>query len=56
MYKFNDMTDFDIQTDPGEIWEELNNFNSDYFESKLKLESNLEKQYIKLCLPGDESN
>jgi len=31
--KFNDMTDFDIQTTPGEVWEELNNFNADYFES-----------------------
>jgi hypothetical protein len=31
--KFNDMTDFDIQTTPGEVWEELNNFNADYFDS-----------------------
>ena len=31
--KFNDMTDFDIQTTPGEVWEELNNFNCDYFDS-----------------------
>jgi len=31
--KFNDMTDFDIQTSPGELWEELNNFNADYFDS-----------------------
>jgi len=31
--KFNDMTDFDIQTSPGEVWEELNTFNCDYFDS-----------------------
>jgi len=41
--KFNDMTDFDIQTTPGEVWEELNNFNADYFDSQLTLESNVEK-------------
>jgi hypothetical protein len=55
--KFNDMTDFDIQTTPGEVWEELNNFNADYFESQLTLEENSEKQYIKMTLPGkDEDN
>merc|ERR1712183_1083474 len=52
--KFNDMTDFDIQTTPGEVWEELNNFNADYFESQLALENNMEKQYIKLTLPANE--
>jgi len=52
--KFNDMTDFDIQTTPGEVWEELNNFNADYFESQLTLEENSEKQYIKMTLPGKE--
>ena len=48
------MTDFDIQTTPGEVWEELNNFNADYFDSQLTLENNAEKQYIKLTLPGNE--
>lgn len=33
MYKFNDMTDFDIQASPGTVWEELNNFNDDFFDS-----------------------
>jgi serine/threonine protein kinase len=41
--KFNDMTDFDIQTSPGDVWEELNNFNCDYFDSQLTLENNMEK-------------
>ena len=33
IYKFNDMTDHDIDVSPGLIFEELNNFNSDYFDS-----------------------
>ena len=33
IYKFNDMTDHDIDVSPGLIFEELNNFNSDYFNS-----------------------
>merc|ERR1712159_828681 len=52
--KFNDMTDFDIQTSPGDVWEELNNFNCDYFDSQLTLENNMEKKYIKLTLPANE--
>merc|ERR1711939_33855 len=52
--KFNDMTDFDIQTSPGDVWEELNNFNCDYFDSQLTLENNMEKKYIKLPLPANE--
>jgi serine/threonine protein kinase len=54
--KFNDKTDFDIETDPGRLWEELNNFNADYFESQLTLEENSEKQYIKMTLPGKEED
>jgi hypothetical protein len=52
--KFNDMTDFDIQTSPGDVWEELNNFNCDYFDSQLTLENNMEKKYIKMTLPANE--
>jgi len=37
------MTDFDIQSTPGVVWEELNNFNDDYFESQLTLENNMDK-------------
>ena len=33
MYKYNDMTDFDIQADPAVVWEEINNFNCEYFDS-----------------------
>jgi len=48
------MTDFDIQTTPGDVWEELNNFNADYFDSQLTLENNMEKKYIRLTLPANE--
>lgn len=36
--RFNDMTDFDIQVQPGVIWDELNNFNEDLFEQKFEIE------------------
>ena len=50
VYKFNDMTDHDIDVSPGFIFEELNNFNSDYFNSKLKIETNIEKKYIRMTM------
>lgn len=46
------MTDHDIDVSPGLIFEELNNFNSDYFESKLKIESNMDKKYIRMSMEG----
>jgi hypothetical protein len=55
-YAFNDMTDFDIDYEPGIIYEELNNFNTEYFESKLKIETNLEKKWIKMELDETEDN
>ena len=42
------MTDHDIDVNPSVIWEELNAFNSDFFDSKLKLELNFDKKYITL--------
>ena len=32
--RFNDMTDFDISVEPGVIWDDLNNFNTDYFDDQ----------------------
>ena len=46
LYKFNDMVDFDIDVSPGFFWEELQMFNIDLFEEKLKLDINMEKKYI----------
>lgn len=48
LYKFNDMNDHDIDVDPSVIWEELNVFNTDFYDQKLKLELDFEKKYIKL--------
>lgn len=50
------MTDFDIDYEPGVIHEELNNFNTEYFESKLKIETNLEKKWIKMEMGETEEH
>ena len=38
LFKFNDMTDHDIDVSPGDVWEQLQEFNCDYFDNQLKLE------------------
>ncbi len=53
-YKFNDQTDFDIDCEPGVIWDELNSFNTDIFDGKFRIESNLEKKWMKLSLEDKE--
>jgi hypothetical protein len=50
------MTDFDIDYEPGVIYEELNNFNTEYFDQKMKVESNLEKKWIKLEIDETEEH
>lgn len=50
------MTDYDIDYEPGVVFEELNNFNSEYFDSKMKIESNLDKKWIKLNVEESESH
>lgn len=47
-YKFNDMTDYDIDYAPGVVYEELNNFNETFYEKKLTIELNAEKKWIKI--------
>lgn len=39
-FKFNDMTDYDIDFAPGVIVEELNNFNEQFYEKKSTIEVN----------------
>ena len=56
LFKFNDMTDHDIEVTPGTIWEDLNEFNCEYFDNKLQLEQNFEKQYLKLRYEDPESS
>lgn len=41
---FNDMTDFDIDTSPADIWEKLQIFNEDFYNGNFKLEQNVEKK------------
>lgn len=50
------MTDFDIDYEPGVIYEELNNFNTEYFDSKMKVETNLDKKWIKLEVDETEES
>jgi len=54
IFKFNDMTDHDISVSPGTIWEDLQTFNTDYFDDRLRLEQNIEKKYFKLFLDDDK--
>ena len=56
LFKFNDMTDHDIDVTPGTIWEDLNEFNCEYFDNKLQLEQNFEKQYFKLRYEDPETS
>ena len=44
------MTDYDIDYDPGVIYDELENFNKDFYENKgaLKIEKNLDKKWLKI--------
>jgi len=53
-YKFNDMTDFDIEADPTVIWDELNSFNTDGFDNRFTIEKNVEKKYIRMTMKNDE--
>jgi serine/threonine protein kinase len=43
LYRFNDLTDHDIDVSPGSIWEELQAINEDFLDGRLKLEQNLVK-------------
>lgn len=53
-YKFNDMADFDVDVSPALIWEELNTFNVDCYDSKLKLTANPEKRCLFIESDGEE--
>ena len=55
LYKFNDLVDHDVEVMPGTIWEELNMFNEDLFEGKLKLDYNSDKQYMTIEMSDPET-
>lgn len=35
MFRFNDLTDYDIGVGPATVWEELNQFNVEAFDERL---------------------
>jgi hypothetical protein len=43
LYKYNDMTDHDIDVAPGEILEQLNTFNCEYFQEGLEITPDFDK-------------
>ena len=54
-YHVSDMTDFDIDVVPGMVWDELNNFNSDYYDGKLKIENNAAKKCMLISQEDQET-
>lgn len=54
LFKFNDMTDHDIDVSPGTIWEDIKEFNAEYFEGRMQLVQNLDKKYFKLIFEDEE--
>jgi len=46
LFKFNDMTDHDIDISPGNVVELLNEFNCEYFEDQLSIEQNFDKKFV----------
>ena len=53
--RFNDMNDYDITVDPGVIWDDLNTFNSDFFEDQFEIEKK-EGKHILMTLKGNEED
>jgi len=43
LYKYNDMTDHDIDVSPGEILEQLNTFNCENYGEGLEIIPDLDK-------------
>ena len=50
LFKFNDMTDHDIDITPGHVVELLNEFNCEYFDNQLSFDQNNEKKFLKLSI------
>jgi hypothetical protein len=50
---FNDMTDFDIDVVPGVMWDDLNTFNAEHQDGKMKIEK-VDNKHIIITLPEEE--
>jgi len=53
--RFNDMTDFDIEVQPGVIWDDLNTFNEEHLEGKMKIEK-VDNKHILMTMPAEEDS
>ena len=53
--RFNDMTDFDIDVAPGVVWDDINTFNADHMEGKMKIEKT-DNKHIIITLPEEEGS
>lgn len=51
--RFNDMNDFDITVEPGVIWDDLNKFNTDYFDEQFTIDKK-EGKHIMLTMKATE--
>jgi len=50
LYKFNDMTDHDIDVSPGQFIEELNQINYEVFDKQFDIKPNFDKQNVTLAM------
>lgn len=50
LYKFNDLTDFDVFNGPGLLIEELQKINCESFGDQLQIDVNSDKKYLTLNL------
>mgnify|MGYP006891227734 CR=1 FL=1 len=53
--RFNDMTDFDVDVVPGVLWDDLNTFNEEHLEGKMKIEK-VDGKHILMTLPEVEDS
>lgn len=51
--RFNDLNDYDITVDPGVIWDDLNTFNSDFFDDQFVIEKK-EGKHIEMTLKAND--
>jgi len=51
--RFNFMTDFDIEVEPGVIWDDLNTFNCDHYDERLNIEK-VDGKHIVISLKSED--
>ena len=48
------MTDFDIDVVPGVIWDDIQSYNTEFYDNKMVIEK-VENKHIKITIPDEES-